>query len=260
MSIKTESIPIQGVSMADVDARIETHRAIPNAHHEVVTLADVDGRVGDHNDLLSPHGKATSIGGRGFGLADGDLAVLPTAIEGQILKRGATAWEAGAAPAGGGNLVLMEDIEITTPVQSILLAGLSINIHKNYKLIIESQHAQGIWIEYFIYFNEDLVNGNYRSQRGRLNGTSISLMRESRPFIFMANDTDRTAFCIGYLSLTRDQAYFIGTTGTYGFADCVLYDVVVRHNISHPDITSVRISGGTVDSFGIGSKIRLYRL
>lgn len=66
---------------------------------EIARDAEVDAKIADHNNYAGPiHPNATAVGGKSFGVADGNLLVLPTATEGQVLRRGATAWEAGAVP------------------------------------------------------------------------------------------------------------------------------------------------------------------
>lgn len=66
---------------------------------EIARDVEVDSKISDHNNYAGPvHPNATAIGGKSFGTSDGNLLVLPTATEGQILRRGATSWEAGAVP------------------------------------------------------------------------------------------------------------------------------------------------------------------
>ena len=69
-------------------------------------LTDKDpGGVIDHGDktITTPkirNGAVTdSKLASGVGLIDGQIAKLPAAVSGQVLKRGATAWEAGEPPA-----------------------------------------------------------------------------------------------------------------------------------------------------------------
>lgn len=79
---------------------------------EIARDAEVDGKIGTHDGLASPHALATAYGGNALGLNDGNIAVLPIpATVGHVLKRGATAWEAGIAPA---EIVVHE--AITEPV------------------------------------------------------------------------------------------------------------------------------------------------
>ncbi len=96
-------IPPEIARDAEVDSKVATHSGIPDAHHARYTDADADARadakVATHEELESPHAAATAIGGKTLGLADGGIAVLPAATEGQILKRGADGWEAGGVPA-----------------------------------------------------------------------------------------------------------------------------------------------------------------
>lgn len=61
--------------------------------------AEVTATINNHNNLTTPHPHATSIGGKALGLADGNIAVLPPATDGQVLRRGPTGWVAGIAPA-----------------------------------------------------------------------------------------------------------------------------------------------------------------
>ncbi len=61
----------------------------------VCSETEADGKVSTHNGLASPHAAATAIGGKTLGLADGNIAVLPTATERQALVRGPTGWVAG---------------------------------------------------------------------------------------------------------------------------------------------------------------------
>ncbi|MBA7636866.1 hypothetical protein ES703_44494 [subsurface metagenome] len=75
----------------------------PSDHHAKYTDAEAAAvaavEVAAHEELESPHAAATAIGGKTLGLADGGIAVLPAATEGQVLKRGASGWEAGGVPA-----------------------------------------------------------------------------------------------------------------------------------------------------------------
>lgn len=66
---------------------------------EIARDAEVVALIVVHDESENPHLAAQSIGGKALGLADGDVAVLPTATEGQVLKRGAAGWEAGGVPA-----------------------------------------------------------------------------------------------------------------------------------------------------------------
>lgn len=96
-------IPDEIARDAEVVSEIATHAGIPGAHHTRYTDAEADARadakVAEHDGLASPHAAATSIGDKPLGLGDGEIAVLPTATEGEVLKRGATGWEAGVVPA-----------------------------------------------------------------------------------------------------------------------------------------------------------------
>ncbi|GAI68647.1 unnamed protein product [marine sediment metagenome] len=96
-------IPPEIARDIEVASGIATHAGIPQAHHAKYTDAEADDRadakVATHDGLASPHPAATAVGGKTLGLADGDVAVLPTAAENQVLKRGATGWEAGPVPA-----------------------------------------------------------------------------------------------------------------------------------------------------------------
>ena len=96
-------IPPEIARDTEVDSKIVTHKEDASAHHDRYTDAEADARadakVATHDELSSPHAAATSIGGKALGLADGEIAVLPVATEGDVLKRGATGWEPGAVPA-----------------------------------------------------------------------------------------------------------------------------------------------------------------
>ncbi len=96
-------IPPEIARDAEVDSKISDHAGIPDAHHAKYTDAEAAAaaavEVAAHEELESPHAAATAIGGKTLGLADGDIAVLPTATEGDVLKRGATGWEPGPVPA-----------------------------------------------------------------------------------------------------------------------------------------------------------------
>ncbi|GAI91845.1 unnamed protein product, partial [marine sediment metagenome] len=96
-------IPPEIARDTEVASEIATHADIPGAHHDRYTDAEADARadakVATHDGLVSPHAAATAIGDKTLGLGDGFIAVLPVATEGQVLKRGATDWEAGAVPA-----------------------------------------------------------------------------------------------------------------------------------------------------------------
>ncbi|MBA7660485.1 hypothetical protein ES703_68487 [subsurface metagenome] len=87
------------VTKAEVDSKITTHKDDPDAHHARYTDAEADARadakVATHDELVSPHAAATAIGGKTLGVADGNIAVLPTATERQALVRGPTGWVAG---------------------------------------------------------------------------------------------------------------------------------------------------------------------
>ena len=61
--------------------------------HTELTEKDPVGVI-DHGDGTVTDSKLAS----GVGLADGQIAKLPTAVSGQVLRRGATAWEAGKPP------------------------------------------------------------------------------------------------------------------------------------------------------------------
>jgi hypothetical protein len=61
--------------------------------HTELTDKEVAGVI-DHADLSVTDEKLAS----GVGLSDGQICKLPTAVEDQFLRRGATAWEAGPAP------------------------------------------------------------------------------------------------------------------------------------------------------------------
>jgi|GEM_PF-6505629 hypothetical protein len=66
---------------------------------EIARDTEVDAKITNHNNYAGPiHPNATGIGGKSFGASDGNLLVLPTATEGQVLRRDATAWEAGTTP------------------------------------------------------------------------------------------------------------------------------------------------------------------
>ncbi|MBA7465013.1 hypothetical protein ES707_00174 [subsurface metagenome] len=96
-------IPPEIARDTEVDGKIVTHKEDASAHHARYTDAEADARadakVATHDGLASPHPEATAIGGKTLGLADGDVAVLPVATEGDVLKRGATGWEPGPVPA-----------------------------------------------------------------------------------------------------------------------------------------------------------------
>ncbi|GAJ10818.1 unnamed protein product, partial [marine sediment metagenome] len=98
-----EHIPPEIARDTEVDSKIVTHKDDASAHHAKYTDAEADARadakVATHDGLASPHAAATAIGGKTLGLADGGIAVLPEATEGQVLKRGAAGWEAGGVPA-----------------------------------------------------------------------------------------------------------------------------------------------------------------
>ncbi|GAI24640.1 unnamed protein product [marine sediment metagenome] len=98
-----EHIPAAIARDAEVASEIAAHAGIPDAHHARYTDAEADAvaaaEVAAHEEVESPHAAATAIGGKTLGLADGGIAVLPEATEGQVLKRGAAGWEAGAVPA-----------------------------------------------------------------------------------------------------------------------------------------------------------------
>ncbi|MBA7687537.1 hypothetical protein ES703_96001 [subsurface metagenome] len=98
-----EHIPPEIARDIEVASEIATHAGIPDAHHTRYTDAEADARadakVATHDGVASPHEAATAIGGKPLGLGDGEIAVLPTATEGEVLKRGATGWEPGIAPA-----------------------------------------------------------------------------------------------------------------------------------------------------------------
>ncbi len=96
-------IPPEIARDTEVDSKVATHKEDASAHHEKYTDAEADARadakVATHDGQASPHEAATAIGGKTLGLSDGDVAVLPTATENQVLKRGATGWIPGAVPA-----------------------------------------------------------------------------------------------------------------------------------------------------------------
>ncbi|MBA7612428.1 hypothetical protein ES703_19664 [subsurface metagenome] len=96
-------IPPEIARDAEVDSKISDHAGVPDAHHTRYTDAEADAvaaaEVATHDGVASPHPAATAIGDKTLGLSDGNVAVLPTATENQVLKRGAAGWEAGAVPA-----------------------------------------------------------------------------------------------------------------------------------------------------------------
>lgn len=63
--------------------------------HTELTDKEVVGVI-DHADLSVTDAKLAS----GVGLSDGQICKLPVAVADKVLKRGATAWEAGDVPAG----------------------------------------------------------------------------------------------------------------------------------------------------------------
>ena len=109
-----QEISIAGLSGEPVE--LTTHKGLESAHHTKFTIAEhdvvarhplsvldpavcseteADGKVSTHDGLASPHAAATAIGGKTLGVADGNIAVLPTATEKQALVRGPTGWVAG---------------------------------------------------------------------------------------------------------------------------------------------------------------------
>jgi len=69
--------------------------------HTALTDKEVEGVI-DHADESVSDKKLAS----GVGLSDGQICKLPTAVADKVLKRGATAWEAGDVPAGIANVAI----------------------------------------------------------------------------------------------------------------------------------------------------------
>jgi hypothetical protein len=69
--------------------------------HTELTDKEVAGVI-DHANGSVTDAKLAS----GVGLSDGQICKLPTATEGKVLRRGATAWEAGDVPAPSANEIL----------------------------------------------------------------------------------------------------------------------------------------------------------
>ena len=254
MSIESKSIPIR--------RHDELEDIRPDAHHEAVTHADVSGAVHAHNDLVNPHPLAKNIGGRGFGLGDGNLAVLPTATEGQVLMRGATAWEAGdlagTLPPAGGDFILVSEANITSPVTSVLFDGLDLVTDKNYFLILIIQHEIAAGICYRLYINEDTVNTNYRSQRTLFTGSTVATSSNNFPRIADDGGVERTAFTFGYMALANQSFYYLGRYGAYSPSHD--FSIALRHIHPQTNVNSIRITASHTNGIGVGSRLRLFRL
>lgn len=245
----------------DVKGAIDLHRLVPDAHHEVVTKADVDGRVGDHNNLLSPHALATSIGGRAFGLGDGDLAVLPTAIEGQVLRRGVNAWEAGDLPAGGGDFNLVTQIDVTTALDTVLIDGLDINKDRNYYFIVNFVNNANVSVDYALLINEDHSTVNYTRQLAQFDATHVLSQRMGTVNVWRADGIHcRTCRGYGLASLVNGWFHFNTTYSWLIATGTVITLVNYRHELQQTNITSFRISASSANGIGVGSRILLYRL
>ena len=256
MSISSKSIPIRRHD------ELEDIRS--DAHHEVVTHADVSGAVHAHDDLVNPHPLAKNIGGRGFGLGDGNLAVLPTATEGQVLLRGATAWEAGdlagILPPAGGDFILVSEVNVTSPVTSVLFDGLNINLDGNYALFLEATHNLNANVWYSVFINEDTNSSNYRMQRVSFNAANVQAARFNFSGILRVETIDRTGYSTARMALVNNKFHCIAEATLGEPANYRLYSFGVRYMYSQTNVTRLRISANNTNGIGIGSRIRLYRL
>lgn len=61
---------------------------------------------------------AKKLNGKSPGLADGNICELPTGTEGQVLKRGASAWEAGSGGAGGDSFLIVATSNTPTTLKN----------------------------------------------------------------------------------------------------------------------------------------------
>ncbi len=98
-------------SVQDHDPKMHTL-----AYHDVKKLDSLDELTPDHGVIIDgcliKDGKAADsllLDGKSKGLNDGNICELPTAVQGQVLKRGSTGWEAGSTAGNGDMLASVYD-------------------------------------------------------------------------------------------------------------------------------------------------------
>ena len=105
---KLDGIESGAVSLGTVKTDVDIADAIAKKHTKTTSVTELT----DHNkavhDALGIN--AAELQGSSPGLNDGDIAKLPVATEGQVLRRGATKWEPGIGGAGVTKFTELTDV------------------------------------------------------------------------------------------------------------------------------------------------------
>ena len=107
---------------------------------------------------------ADKVDGCDVGLSDGNVARLPSATEGQVLKRGASSWQAGAANGGGPSYIHVAlSIRAYSASQGTWVAmAAGPNYAYSHSYLSNSPGNNGDYVTYTVW----LPAGNYRGGVG----------------------------------------------------------------------------------------------
>jgi len=214
---------VAGITWEDVKAKLES---VGSKNYQYDSDLDAIVDLAAIPDTLT--GKdADTVDGYHAGLSDGQVAVLPSATEGHVLRRGATAWEAGTAKyARAVTLVVAASDSKDTTNADYVCDG--VNDQIEIQAAIDALPAQGGMVlllegTYNISATINIMSNNV-TLAGVGWATKLFLVNGANCSVIVVGDgaTALTGICIKDLQIDGNKAnntaghgiYFYGGSGT----------------------------------------------